>query len=138
MARVTGGSFPAEAWQLYMAAAHDTDNIPTIPGLEPHPVQVAEQKRIAAAMAQSATAELPLPPPAESVKDMSTATRQVLEQLSGLLKAAPILDSKDQARPGRAQAPARAPASSLASAADGSPSEGTQSAERDTAAAVPQ
>ena len=27
MARVTGGSFPAQTWQTFMVAAHDTDNI---------------------------------------------------------------------------------------------------------------
>jgi penicillin-binding protein 1A len=151
MARVTGGSFPAEAWHLYMTAAHDTDNIPTIPGLEPHPVQVAEQSRIAAAMAQNTTAELPLPPSVESAKDMSTATRHVLEQLSGLLKAAPALDPNDQPRRGRVQAPSAASAqSSLASAASAdesprpeplpalTPPESTQSAERNAGAAVPQ
>jgi penicillin-binding protein 1A len=42
MARVTGGSFPAEAWHNFMVAAHDTDNIPTIPGLPAHPAQMAE------------------------------------------------------------------------------------------------
>jgi len=119
MARVTGGSFPAEIWKNYMTAAHDTDNIPNIPGVEPHPLQVAEQARIAAVMAQSTTAELPVPPSAENVKDMSAATRQVLEQLSALLKDAPQLKPTGRARPGRVQAPdAASPQPSLASAAN--------------------
>ena len=105
MARITGGSFPAETWQVYMTAAHDTDNIPTIPGLEPHPVQVAEQQRIAAVLSQSTTAELPVPPPAENVKDMSDATRQVLERLSTLLKDARALEPSAPQLPGRAEAP---------------------------------
>jgi len=124
MARVTGGSFPAQAWKEYMTAAHDTDNIPNIPGVEPHPLQVAEQARIAAVMAQSGTADLPVPPPTENVKDMSTATREVLQRLSGLLKEARPLRSDKQPRPGRVEAPSAAPAQpSLASAAtsDGSP-----------------
>ena len=54
MARVTGGSFPAQTWHAYMMAAHDTDNIPQIAGLPVHPVQAAEQARIAAALAQNA------------------------------------------------------------------------------------
>ncbi len=63
-----------------MTAAHDTDNIPNIPGVDPHPLQVAEQARIAAVMSQNTNAELPVPPPAENVKDMSAATRQVLRK----------------------------------------------------------
>ncbi|ODS02479.1 penicillin-binding protein, partial [Methyloceanibacter marginalis] len=94
MARVTGGSFPAEAWKTYMEAAHDTDNIPVIPGVEPHPRQVAEQQRIAAIMSQSSTAELPVPPPAENVKDMPAATRQVLQEIGKLLKKAPRLKNR--------------------------------------------
>lgn len=88
MSRITGGSFPAEIWQKYMVAAHDTDNIPQIPGLELHPIQVAEQERLRAAMAQNASEETPVPAPVESVKDMSTATRQVLAKIGTLLKDA--------------------------------------------------
>jgi penicillin-binding protein 1A len=105
MARVTGGSFPAQTWKAYMIAAHDTDNIPQIAGLPVHPVQAAEQARIAAAMAQNATAnaDIALPAP-ESVKDMSSATRQVLDKLSSMLKDARPLTPSD-ARPDRAEAP---------------------------------
>jgi penicillin-binding protein 1A len=119
MARVTGGSFPAKTWHDYMMAAHDTDNIPDIPGIEPHPVQVAERSRIAAAMAQNAAAnpEVVAPGP-ESVKDMSSATRQVLEKLSSMLKDARPLTPSD-ARPDRADAPAAAKPS-LASASNAS------------------
>jgi penicillin-binding protein 1A len=99
MARVTGGSFPAQAWHDFMVAAHDTDNIPDIPGLSTHPVQVAERKRLTAALAQNTTADLPVPPPVEGVKDMSNATRRVLEKISKLLKDAPPLTPKDNAAP---------------------------------------
>ncbi len=44
----TGGQISAPVWHDLMAVAHTDRNIPTIPGLEPHPVQVAEQQRIAA------------------------------------------------------------------------------------------
>jgi penicillin-binding protein 1A len=47
MRNVTGGSLPAATWHSYMSVAHTNMNIPTIPGLQPHPVQVAEQQRIA-------------------------------------------------------------------------------------------
>ena len=44
---VTGGSLPATAWHAFMSVAHTNRNIPPIQGLPPHPVQVAEQARIA-------------------------------------------------------------------------------------------
>ncbi len=129
MSRVTGGSFPAQIWHNFMVLAHDTDNIPTIPGLEPHPVQVAEQARLAqlqtaAAAASAGTEEAAAPIPAptpESVKDMSNATRQILEQISGMLKDARPLVPNDAPGQNRAEAPAAAPPaegqSSVASAA---------------------
>lgn len=124
MARVTGGSFPAQTWHEYMMGAHDTDNIPQIPGIELHPAQVAEQARLAATMAQNSPAdsEMPAPPP-ESVKDMSTSTRQILEKLSTMLKDARALTPSDSSRPDRAEAPAAPAAASppkpnLASAAN--------------------
>jgi penicillin-binding protein 1A len=43
----TGGQKAAPIWHAFMSVAHTNMNIPTIPGLEPHPVQVAEQQRIA-------------------------------------------------------------------------------------------
>jgi penicillin-binding protein 1A len=122
MSRVTGGSFPAQTWHTYMMAAHDTDNIPQIAGLPVHPVQAAEQERIAATLAQNAAAnaEVVAAPPPESVKDMSSATRQVLEKLSGMLKEArPLAPGDAEKRPDRAEAPAPAsgaPASSAAAA----------------------
>jgi penicillin-binding protein 1A len=108
MSRVTGGSFPAQTWHTFMVQAHDTDNIAQIPGIAVHPTQAAEQARIAAAAAQNATATAetaPAPAP-ESVKDMSAATRQVLEKISTLLKDARPLAPSDAA--GRVEAPASA------------------------------
>jgi len=133
MARVTGGSFPAQTWHTYMMAAHDTDNIPQIAGLPVHPVQLAEQQRIAATMAQNAAAnaEVVAAPAPESVKDMSSATRQVLEKLSAMLKdARPVAPGDAEKRPDRAEAPAPAsgtsPAPSLAAAANAGNSPETQ------------
>ena len=126
MARVTGGSFPAQTWHTYMIAAHDTDNIPDIPGIDTHPVQVAERAKIAAAMAQNAAANPEIAAPApESVKDMSSATRQVLEKLSAMLKDARPLTPSD-ARPDRAEAtPSEQSKPSLASASN--PADGPES-----------
>ena len=44
---VTGGQFAAPLWHSFMTVAHTDMNIPTIPGLEPHPAQIAEQQRLA-------------------------------------------------------------------------------------------
>jgi penicillin-binding protein 1A len=105
MARVTGGSFPAQAWHDFMAAAHDTDSIPTIPGLKPHPLQVAEQER-RAKIQQAASADsdviMPAPTP-ESVKHMSSATRRLLEKISKLLREARPLSPSDDDAPERAE-----------------------------------
>jgi penicillin-binding protein 1A len=113
MARVTGGSFPAETWHNFMVLAHDTDNIPPIPGLPLHPAQVAEQERLAQIQKAAATNTDPetiiAPPTAESVKDMSSITRQVLENLSTRLKEAPALQPSDTTPQNRAEAPAAAP-----------------------------
>ena len=44
---VTGGTLPTQAWHAFMSVVHTNRNIPTIPGLTPHPAQVAEQQRLA-------------------------------------------------------------------------------------------
>ena len=44
---VTGGSYPAQTWNAFMAIAHKSMDIPTIPGLPDHPTQVAERARLA-------------------------------------------------------------------------------------------
>jgi penicillin-binding protein 1A len=44
---VTGGSLPTQAWHAFMSVVHTNRNIPTIPGLTPHPAQLAEQQRLA-------------------------------------------------------------------------------------------
>jgi penicillin-binding protein 1A len=128
MSRVTGGSFPAQTWHAFMVAAHD--NIAQIPGIDVHPAQAAEQARLAAAAAQNATANAEAAPAAapESVKDMSAATKQVLERIGSMLKDARTLTPSEAARPDRAEAPAApaqsgSPNPSLASAAnaDGAP-----------------
>jgi penicillin-binding protein 1A len=132
MARVTGGSFPAQTWHDFMLQAHDTDNIPTIPGLEPHPVQVAEQQRLAA-LQKAAAAEagadaaaapvapaIPAPSP-ESVKDMSGTTRQILERIGDLLKQAPIPAPSDTKPENRAEGGAARPAASGSNVAAATP-----------------
>jgi penicillin-binding protein 1A len=126
MSRVTGGSFPAQTWHNFMVLAHDTDNIPQIPGIELHPVQVAEQARLAQLQKATATDTDAIPAPTpESVKDMSSATRQILEKIGSMLRAAPPLTPNDTQPQNRAEALAAQPAdpatqSSVASAGSGS------------------
>jgi penicillin-binding protein 1A len=127
MSRVTGGSFPAQTWHEFMVQARDTDNIPPIPGIPPHPVQVAEQERLAR-LQTAATAEtegepvIPVPTP-ESVKDMTSATRQILERIGDMLRQAPTLDPSDTKPDSRAEAPRVQPSatgSNVAAASDAS------------------
>jgi hypothetical protein len=138
MSRVTGGSFPAQTWKTFMVAAHDTDNIATIPGLPVHPAQAAEQARLALnAPATVPTADLPAPSP-ESVKDMPSATRTLLEKLGTMLKAAPPVSPSDKPRENRAEAPeaVTVPASpSLAVAPNGAPGAQAPQASAKTATA---
>ncbi len=130
MARVTGGSFPAQTWHEFMVQARDTDNIPTIPGLEPHPVQVAEQQRLAAlqkaaaaeAGIDAAAAPVVAAPSPESVKDMSSATRDALGKIGDMLKQAPALKPSDTKPDNRAEAPASQPAAPGSSVASATPS----------------
>jgi penicillin-binding protein 1A len=130
MSRVTGGSFPAQTWHNFMVMAHDTDNIPQIPGLPVHPVQVAEQQRLAALQTASATDAEAIPAPTpESVKDMSGTTRQILEQIGSMLKTAPALTPSDAPPQNRAEAPVAQPAGGAPQASVASASVGPVSSE---------
>ena len=106
MGRVTGGSFPAQTWKTFMQAAYDGDNMATAPGVTPHPRQIAERRRLAAVMSQNTTAELPVPPPIDTSKDMSKATRQVLGNIATLLQKAPAVAPRKTDRQSRASPPA--------------------------------
>ncbi len=44
---VTGGGLPAQTWQAYNTVAHTSANVPTLPGLSPHPKLIQEQQRLA-------------------------------------------------------------------------------------------
>jgi penicillin-binding protein 1A len=46
MANVTGGTIPTTVWQSFMSVAHGNMQIRDIPGLPPHPQQVAERQRL--------------------------------------------------------------------------------------------
>lgn len=109
MNRITGGSLPAEVWHNYMAVAHTSMDIPLIAGLSPHPVQVAEQQRLAelrrrdpaaAAAATAGRAGL-----------MPTETKEVLRKLATAMRRANQVPGAPDAPPGpgQPQPPALAP-----------------------------
>jgi penicillin-binding protein 1A len=76
----------APIWQQFMSVAHTDMNIPTIPGLSPHPVQVAEQQRIAATQRNQVVATEQRPSRSQSL--MSEKTRKALERIVQSLRVA--------------------------------------------------
>jgi penicillin-binding protein 1A len=105
----TGGQIAAPIWHDFMAVAHKDMNIPTLPGLDPHPAQVAEQERIAElrrtdpALAAQLTGEADAA--AKASRKMPDAARTALRQVAtDLRKAAGITSDK----PGNGTPPAPA------------------------------
>lgn len=85
----TGGQLAAPLWHSFMSVAHRDMNIPTLPGLAPHPVQVAEMQRIAELKRTNpaaAAAELGV---AKAVSPtMSTSARDALKRITTALRKA--------------------------------------------------
>ena len=89
--RVTGGSMPAETWHDFMSVAHTDMNIPTIPGLKPHPVQVEERARLAALGAEKEAedaAQRASQRQSNTASLMPNETRSVLKGLSASMRKA--------------------------------------------------
>lgn len=106
---VTGGSLPTMVWHEFMSVAHRGRPIPVIPGLQPHPNQVAEQQRMAdlkradpaAADAQSSE---------QSRRSlMSEQTREVLRRVAENLRRAAGIEAPAAApaSPGQGPTPGR-------------------------------
>jgi penicillin-binding protein 1A len=105
MSGTTGGGFAAPIWHSIMSKIHTDMNIPTIPGLQPHPRQVAEQQRLASLRTQGA-----LEPSAGDAKKGSSSlmpdrTRDTLKRLTNELRKAaglaePEGERKSPADPG--------------------------------------
>ena len=103
MRDVTGGNLPAMAWHSFMAIATSSPDIPTIDGLDPHPAQIEERKRIAALrqlepQGGAASAERATP-----TGIMSERTRQTLRQLGEEMRLA--TERPDGVGSGRPAAP---------------------------------
>jgi penicillin-binding protein 1A len=82
----TGGVFASPVWHSFMSVVHTDMNIPTIPGLQPHPVQIAEQQRIAALRPEGA-ADVPEAQRTTSSL-MSDKAREALRKVAQALRKA--------------------------------------------------
>ena len=99
---VTGGSLPTMVWHAFMSVAHKNRPIPVIPGLQPHPNQIADQQRLAElrrtdpAMAEAQASQQP------KKSLMPDQTRNALRRVSESMRAAGAPASPGPASPGDA------------------------------------
>jgi penicillin-binding protein 1A len=98
---VTGGSLPTMVWHAYMSVAHKGRPIPVIPGLQPHPNQIADQQRLADLRRTDPAAAAVEAQPAQPVRRslMPEQTRDVLRKVAENLRKAGGTDAPSQ--PGR-------------------------------------
>ncbi len=88
MNNVTGGSLPAQTWQAFMSVAHTSMGFPTIPGLTPHPTQVAEQERLDALRRSDPTLAAAQSGAGENRKSSSLLSSQTRTALTRTLRSA--------------------------------------------------
>ncbi len=88
MRDVTGGNLPATVWHSFMSIATTNLDIPTIPGLEPHPAQVEERRRLAALRQLNPGGDAQSADGVSSRSVMPERTRQALRQLGDDLRLA--------------------------------------------------
>jgi penicillin-binding protein 1A len=88
----TGGHLAAPVWHAFMAVAHTDMNIPTIPGLAPHPVQIAEQQRLADLKVSDPTLAAALEGAADGAQNsaslMGDLTRDALKRITSAMRKA--------------------------------------------------
>ncbi len=86
----TGGGVAAPTWQAFMSLAHGQSNIPTIPGLSPHPNQAGEQLRLAELRRSdpATAAQLAGQPQRRTTSLMPDQTREALRKIAGALRKA--------------------------------------------------
>ncbi|KAB2940576.1 MAG: PBP1A family penicillin-binding protein [Hyphomicrobium sp.] len=105
----TGGVYAAPVWHSFMSVVHTDMNIPNIPGLQPHPVQVAEQQRVAAMRPEGAAAGGEAQRTTSSL--MSDQTREALRKVAqALRKAGGIAEPPPTTAPGSTGSTPTAPA----------------------------
>jgi penicillin-binding protein 1A len=119
MGHVTGGQFAAPIWHDFMTVAHTDMNIPTIPGLPPHPVQIAEQQRVAELRAAQIAAGINTPAlgpdgTPRPTRVMPAKTRDTLKALAVALRKAngeaPAQDLPPSTPPAQTKKPGNTPA----------------------------
>ena len=100
----TGGQLAAPLWHSFMSVAHRDMNIANIPGLDPHPVQVAEAQRIAEFKRANPTIDPGGPKAVSPV--MSTQARDAVKRITAALrKAAGVTEPAGPEPAGDPQAP---------------------------------
>ncbi len=95
--RVTGGSLPAQTWQAYMSVAHTDMNIPTIPGLQPHPTQIAEMERLAYLRKTDPNYQAQANANSQTASLLPVATKKALKALATALRKANGKEASDDA-----------------------------------------
>ncbi len=83
---ITGGSLPAQIWHDFMNVAHTNLTIPTLPGLVPHPRQVADMARIAEMRRLDPNAAAAADSAARNAKLMPDQTRDALRRLADTMR----------------------------------------------------
>jgi len=138
---VTGGHQAAPIWHDLMTVAHTDMNIPTIPGLAPHPRQIEEQQRVAAFKAAQVAAgiEPATPEPAVEIATKSESimpekTRDVLKTIVAALRKANGFGDSPAPVPVAPVAPAP---SRSASPSETSPQSGLQAHEHEPSGTGP-
>ncbi len=108
---VTGGGLPAQTWQAYMTVATTTANVPTLPGLTPHPRLVQEQQRLAELKRTEPAMAAAQSQGARKGSVMPDATRDSLKRLADTLRKVAGLPAPSTAptAPGTQQGPATPP-----------------------------
>lgn len=113
----TGGQMAAPIWHSFMTVAHTDMNIPTIPGLAPHPVQVAEQQRIAELLRSGAlAANAQAGAGSKSKSLMPEQTRDALKRIVQSLRSASGATTEGDGQQPAKAAPGREPADRRAEA----------------------
>jgi penicillin-binding protein 1A len=106
----TGGQLAAPLWQSFMSVAHRDMNIPTLPGLQPHPVQVAEQQRIAQLkLTNPAAAAAELGDSKPQSPSMTEPARQALKRITSALRKAAGVAEPPPSGPAPGNGPADGP-----------------------------
>lgn len=106
----TGGQMASPVWQAFMAVAHTDKNIPPIPGLPVHPVQVAEQQRLAELRRSEGILAAQPGGRSRSSSMMPDQTRDALKKLVQSLRKA---TGAGEDQPDRNKTPERASPASL-------------------------